>query len=177
MITTYDKDTRESEISTFVRLGNGYQKDIETPYSPVNVQPFIISLRLAHGEFLIEMDENGNFKVNGKVVNTDDDKEDEPKIIDVDAKTKMVDEFVRERYWYYLRGAELIHVESIRTTERIYVVLTYVNIVGTFLVIGSCNADDRVQVNTFVRLGAGAKKATEVKPIEIKPAVIEVSDY
>ena len=159
-----------------MRLGNGYEKDIETPYSPVNVQPFIISLRLAHGEFLIEMDEDGNFKVNGDIINTEEEKED-LKVVDVDVKTKMVDEHVRKTYWYYLLRANLIHVESIRTTERIYVVLTYVNIVGTFLVIGSCNADDVVQVNTFVRLGAGAKQVTEVKPIEIKPAIIEVSEY
>ena len=121
------------------------------------------------------MDENGNFKVNGNVVNTEEEKG--PEIVDIDAKTKVVDEYIRKTYWYYLLRAELIHVESIRTTQRTYVVLTYVNIVGTFLVIGSCDADDNVQVNTFVRLGAGARKAEEVKPIEIRPAIIDVSDH
>ena len=58
-----------------MRLGNGFDKDIETPYSPVNIQPFIISLRLAHGEYLIEMDENGQFRVNGKLIGADGDKE------------------------------------------------------------------------------------------------------
>ena len=42
------------------------------------------------------------------------------------------------------------------TSLRLYIVITYVNIVGTFLVIGSCDADDIIHVNTFVRLGAGA---------------------
>lgn len=67
-----------------------------------------------------------------------------------------MDDHVRKTYWYYLDKARLIHQESILTTLRLYVVLTYVNIVGTFLVIGSCDANDVVQVNTFVRLGAGS---------------------
>ena len=51
--------------------------------------------------------------------------------------------------------------------------LTYVNIVGTFLVIGSCDADDNIQVNTFVRLGAGAADVEEIT-IEMKPALLEL---
>ena len=52
--------------------------------------------------------------------------------------------------------------------------LTYINIVGTFLVIGSCDKNDAVQVNTFVRLGAGSKNPEKMEAIEIKPAVIDV---
>ena len=76
---------------------------------------------------------------------------------------------MRKNYWYYLDKARLIHQESILTTRRLYVVLTYVNIVGTFLVIGSCDENDVVQVNTFVRLGAGS--AEDIRPITIEPAV------
>ena len=65
VIASWTKETQESEVNTFVRLGNGYSEDIETPYSPVDIDPFIISLRLSVGEFLIEMDEDGNFQVTG----------------------------------------------------------------------------------------------------------------
>lgn len=177
-IASWNHDDQTSEINTFVRLGNGYDKDIETPYSPVNIQPFIISLRLAHGEYLIEMDENGDFRINGKLINVDDDEEKLP-IIDIDAKTKVIDEHVRKTYWYYLGGrdpAYLAHHESIRTSKRVYAVLTYINIVGTFLVIGSCDENDNVWVNTFVRLGAGeyTDKIKEIPPTTLKPAVIDI---
>ena len=59
------------------------------------------------------------------------------------------------------------------TSLRVYSVLTYINIVGTFLVIGSCDANDVIQINTFVRLGAGS--AEEIKPIIIAPVVVTLS--
>ena len=80
----------------------------------------------------------------------------EKKHMDVDVKTRAVDEHIRKKYWYYLQKANIIHNEHILTSLRLYIVITYVNIVGTFLVIGSCDADDIIHVNTFVRLGAGA---------------------
>ena len=48
-IASWNKPEEVSEINTFVRLGNGYSKDIETPYSAVSIDPFIIALKLAHG--------------------------------------------------------------------------------------------------------------------------------
>ncbi len=124
------------------------------------------------------MDENGDFRVNGKLIEMDDSEENAITNIDVDAKTKAVDEHLRKTYWYYLGGRDpalLVHAESILTSKRVYVVLTYINIVGTFLVIGSCDENDNVWVNTFVRLGAGhfTKDIKEIPPpISIKPAVI-----
>ena len=41
------------------------------------------------------------------------------------------------------------------------------NVIGTFLVISSCDAKNVVQINTFVRLGAGSKNPTEVQPVVI----------
>ena len=118
------------------------------------------------------MDEDGNFKINGEIFNLDM-KEKEPMTQEqLDAKTAAIDIFVRERYWYYLRGASIVHKESLLTTQRVYSLLTYINIVGTFLVIGSCDANDNIQVNTFVRLGAGS--ADQIKPIVIQPSVVEL---
>lgn len=46
-IASWDKTTRMSEISTFVRLGNGYHKEPKNKVQPFSVEPFIISLRLS----------------------------------------------------------------------------------------------------------------------------------
>ena len=119
------------------------------------------------------MDEDGNFKINGNVVNI---QENEAKTFtqeEIDGKCSEIDTHVREKYWYYLRGAQIIHKESILTTQRVYCLITYINIVGTFLVIGSTNSADVIQVNTFVRLGAGSTEA--VQPIAIQPTVVEVN--
>ena len=76
VIGSWDKASQQAQINTFVRLGNGYSEDIQTPYSPVNIDPFIISLRLKHGEYLIEMDEDGNFRINGELINVDTEEEE-----------------------------------------------------------------------------------------------------
>ena len=76
----------------------------------------------------------------------------------------MVDEYIRKRYWYYLGGGDpavLVHHDHLQTTQRLYFVLTYLNRVGTFFVISSCNDKDQVSVNTFVRLGGGYVKSTK----------------
>lgn len=54
-------------------------------------------------------------------------------------------------------------------------VLTYINVVGTFLVIGSCNDENAIQINTFVRLGAGIANAHKLVPIVVKPILIELA--
>ena len=76
----------------------------------------------------------------------------------VNAKIACVDSYLKENYWYFLRGAALIFTENITTTKRVYSVLTYINITGTYVVIGSCDVNDKVHINTFVRVGKGAAK-------------------
>ena len=83
-----------------------------------------------------------------------------------------MDNFTRTTYWYYLQDATLVHTESIVTTQRFYCLATYVNIVGTFLVIGSSDAQDVSQVNTFVRLGAGSTGT--ITAIAIQPTVVKI---
>ena len=119
------------------------------------------------------MDEDGNFRVNGELINVDTEDQEALTQAELDAKTAAIDAFVRERYWYYLRGATIVHTETLLTTQRVYSLITYINIVGTFLVIGSCDADDNIQVNTFVRLGAGSTEA--IRPIVIQPSVVEIN--
>ena len=119
------------------------------------------------------MDEDGNFRVNGELINVDGEEGEAITQEELDAKTAAIDAYVREKYWYYLRGAQIIHTESILTTQRVYSLITYINIVGTFLVIGSCDANDVIQINTFVRLGAGSTEP--VRAITIQPTVVEVN--
>lgn len=174
-IASWYKSTQTSEINTFVRLGNGYSKDVENIYSPVDIDPFVISLRLSEGELLLELTEDGQFKISGPGV-LDINKEGTATTVTqelIDAKIKCTDKYVRDTYWYYLRDAKLVNSESIATTQRIYAVLTYINIVGTFLVIGSCNSEEIVQINTFVRLGAGS--TGEIRPIKIEPTVVSLA--
>ena len=84
-----------------------------------------------------------------------------------------------------MRGADLLHASHTPTNERYYCVMVYVNIVGTFLVIGNWELEtERVGVNTFVRLGNGFAPESEAlygpvnyKPIRIEPAVLEMENF
>ena len=84
----------------------------------------------------------------------------------------MSDEVLRKQYWYYLNGAELISKTAIALPQRTYAVLTYMNIVGTFLVISSCKGE-QVTANTFVRLGKGS--ATSSPTIVLAPVVLAIN--
>ena len=64
----------------------------------------------------------------------------------------------------------MISMEGLTTNLRVYALLTYINIVGTFLVITSCS-EEIVKANTFVRLGAGTTTAR--REIVIDPIVLE----
>ena len=79
---------------------------------------------------------------------TIDKKEEEDRCL------KQSDIYLKRTYWYYLRGAPIISQRRVVTKEREYQILTYVNIVGTFLVVASCKGDE-ITANTFVRLGRG----------------------
>lgn len=89
-------------------------------------------------------------------------------------KTYLIDTFLKKKYWFYLRDAINVHEGSILTSERVYTVFTYVNIVGTFLAIGSCDNENKITINTFVRLGTGAASTKKIEPIELAPVLIEL---
>lgn len=151
---------------------------MKTRYGPVKIEPFIISLRLNQGEYLIEVDEKGDFTVNGELFEVDE-KEEIPEV-NINEHIACADKFIRSRYWYYLAGRDpalLLHAEPIATNKRTYVVMNYVNIVGHFLVISSCNEKSTSIVHTFVRLGNGymASEIEEVQPVELRPSVEEIN--
>ena len=172
-ITSWYHETQSSELNTFVRLGNGKDENFNTLYEPVDIQPFVISLRLKNGENLIEINENGEIECREDGYCPSDPVVDENNggMIITDEQCAKIDDHVREHFWYYLDRAVIIATDSIPTDQRVYGVFTYVNILGTFLVIGSCDLEDNIQVNTFVRLGAGAKDPSQIKPIELRPDI------
>lgn len=79
------------------------------------------------------------------------------------------DSYLRKTYWYYLNGAALLNKTTLPTSKRVYALLTYSNIVGTFLVITSCE-EEVVKANTFVRLGAGS---TNAKSVILEPSILQ----
>jgi len=55
-----------------------------------------------------------------------------------------------------LRNANAVHSSHTPTSQRYFCVNVYVNIVGTFLVIGNWDLEGKASgINTFVRLGDG----------------------
>lgn len=172
-IGSWDHDTQISEVNTFVRLGNGDDANINTPYEAVSIDPFVISLRMKHGETLIEIDENGNVICFEGLFN---EFCPDPTAIDGGSngadlgdfsqeKVEALDQYIRDNYWQYVDGAKLINFDTIPTTLRLYAVFTYINIVGTFLVIASCDFDDVIQINTFVRIGGGQRNLDNIEAI------------
>ena len=61
-----DKKSKNTEISTFVRLGDGYAAGSEAHYSPVKIDPYFITLPLKEGEYMIIVNEDGSVKMIGK---------------------------------------------------------------------------------------------------------------
>ena len=165
-IVSWEKETKESEIATMVRLGNGYSSNIRTNYDPFDVDPFILSLKIGDDEKFIQLDEFGNLRVNGQVANALVEEEDYASQRDI--CFEKADNFLRKTYWYYLRGADLVNKETIITDKKDYFVMTYVNVVGTFLIITECNGEQVIKANTFVRLAGGGKPSAQLIPRDRK---------
>lgn len=100
-------------------------------------------------------------------------------------KCGFVNTFVSEKYWYYLRDAKVIHASHTPTSQRYYCVFAYVNIVGSFLVIGNYElATAQSGINTFVRLGNGYDANSEalygpadIPEVKLSPAVLEMTNF
>jgi hypothetical protein len=182
VITTWDKVDQTTQVNTFVRLGNGYGAGSEALYEPVKVDPLVLSLQLGEGEFIVTINDDGTISVVGKAdsgeANTDIEKE-------MEIKCGFTNTFITEKYWYFLRGAKVLHASHTPTSQRYYCVFVYVNIVGTFLVIGNYELESASSgINTFVRLGNGYDPSSEalygpVDPpaVKLSPAVLEMKNF
>ena len=169
VITTWEKAGQTTQVNTFVRLGNGYAAGSGALYDPVKVDPLVLSLQLGEGEFIVTINEDGTITVigDGSQGNQQPSTTDIEK--DMNEKCGFVNTFVTEKYWYYLRGAKVIHASHTPTSQRYYCVNVYVNIVGTFLVIGNYELGSAQSgINTFVRLGNGYEVDSQSNSAEIQ---------
>lgn len=90
----------------------------------------------------------------------------------------QVDSLLRSEYWYYLRNANILYEASIDSPAHFLYFTIYRNIVGTFLVITTwTKADQRTQINTFVRLGNGFEEGSGANydPVNIDPFVVTLA--
>lgn len=58
-------------MNTLVRLGNGYEKGSGANYSPVDLKALRLKYLLGDGEYLIDIDNDGDVAVNGKILSND----------------------------------------------------------------------------------------------------------
>jgi hypothetical protein len=187
VITTWDKADQTTQVNTFVRLGNGYGAGSEALYDPVKVDPLVLSLQLGEGEFIVTINEDGTITVIGDANEEETDLVPELTDIEKDMEEKcgFTNTFITDRYWYYLRGAKVLHASHTPTSQRYYCVFVYVNIVGTFLVIGNYELEGASSsINTFVRLGNGYDPSSEalygpvdIPAVKLSPAVLEMKNF
>lgn len=141
-ITTWKNQSSEFTVNTLVRLGNGYAKNSNANYKPVhlNIQHFRYSL--GSGQYLIDVSDCGDVKLNGKELsdNLKDNIKKERHYEDEDFLVKKCERFsnyVKEKFWYYLKNANVVYSSVGSANDRNYCLVTYLNIAGTFFVIGS----------------------------------------
>jgi hypothetical protein len=60
------------------------------------------------------------------------------------------------------------------TNERTYFMLTYTNIVGTFLAIVSINQNGQIVLNNLVKLAEGVRTSDPVENLDPIPFFIEI---
>jgi hypothetical protein len=161
-ITTWKNQSSTFDVNTLVRLGNGFAKNSNVNYKPVNLQISHFRYNLGQGQYLIDVSDCGDVDLNGHQLSDNlqdnlkkekhfDESEDE-----LIAKCKAFSEFTVKKFWYYLLDAHVAYSSVGTVSEKNYCLVTYVNIAGTFFVIGNEETKSKAyEVNTFVRLGNG----------------------
>ena len=96
------------------------------------------------------MNEEGSFIIKGLTLEITAEKTD---LSTIKGQTMFVDDYLRKRYWFYIKGAELIDPQAVKTNMRTYFLFTYFHENAFYLVISSLGKQDKIVVNTFVRLG------------------------
>ena len=87
-----------------------------------------------------------------------------------------VDQYIRDKYWYYLPDAQLCYIAHIRYKGGFLFIHQYRNYIGTFMAISKFIIPFRkIKVVTFVRLGDGVQTSFhKFEPIEVKPFAISM---
>jgi hypothetical protein len=101
------------------------------------------------------------------------------------AKCNQVSDWIKNKYWYYLRDAQTIFSSHTPTTKRYFCLNIYANVVGTFLFIGNWElATGNIGVNNLVRLGDGnipdgnvTLSMSNYNGVTLKPQVLEMQGF
>ena len=118
-------------VNTFVRLGDGSEDNAHID-APIQVKPFVISLDLGYGEYLVPhkpTDTHFNFTESWASshwftgYHYGQEAEVRRRCSDVEA-------YVRKQYWYYLPDAVTLDVSRSNAKEQCYCVFHFVNRVG-----------------------------------------------
>lgn len=180
-ITTWKNQSSTFDVNTLVRLGNGFAKNSNANYKPVNLRLSRFRYSLGPGQYLIDINDCGDIKLNGKELSNDLDenmgrhKHRDGLLVD---KCHGFSEFTRKKFWYYLQDANVVYSSVGSSNDRNYCLITYVNVAGTFFVIGSeAHKDKSCQVNTFVRLGNGCEGEDEYEPVVIQKVTLPLASY
>ena len=185
-ITSWKNQSDSFDVNTLVRLGNGYAKNSGANYKPVNLRLARFRYSLGPGQYLIDINDGGDVKLNGKVLSDDLAKNIGKGKRGKDSDELLVkrchefSEFTRKKFWYYLKGARVVYSSVGSTAERDYCLVTYVNVAGTFFAIGSDVKKTRVcEVNTFVRVGGGYEDDCdrECEPIPFEKCTLPLENY
>ena len=186
VISTWTKASAQTQVNTFVRLGNGFAENSGQKYDPVDIDPFIVTLSLKPDEYMVVVNEDGSITVTGNMDRynaamglTQEGGVSEFDIVaDMEEKCAAVDKLNREKYWYYLDKAEKVSQNNIPTTAQYYCVFVYVNVVGTFLSISHWDLESKQGgINTLVRLGNGKAEGANYGPVDLTPAILELTDF
>ena len=146
-----------------VRLGNGDGNQYGANYNPVKVEPLKLRYSLGPNEVVIEVNDCGDIMINGETLVDGGEEGNGNSNLDglLVEECREFSAFAREKFWYYLRDAKVVYSSVGITSFRNYCLVTYLNIVGTFFVIGSRNENTNENVvNTFVRLGNGYQEGS-----------------
>jgi hypothetical protein len=185
-ITTWQNQSSTFDVNTLVRLGNGYAPNSNANYKPVNLQISHFRYSLGAGQYLIDVSDCGDISLNGKELsnNLDDNLGNHHHFNETDsqllAKCKEFSEFTQKKFWYYLENAHVVYSSVGSTAERDYCLITYVNVVGTFFVIGSDESKTHnCEVNTFVRLGNGYEEdsGANYSPVNFQKITLPLTSY
>ena len=162
---------RYSEVNTVVRLGSGWSIELPKDQDLMNVDPRLLIAGSEQWAVNIEYDELGNLVLS-----------DAPELsllaqvnstfsISSDDCSAQADEYIRENYDHYIRGAVLLSQKTLDSHASIYQTFTYASESGTYFVIARCSGSG-AKVSTFVRLSSGSVAGGE-SSISLSPEIIQ----
>lgn len=189
-ITTWKNQSSVFTVNTLVRLGNGKARHSNPNYKPVNIRVNRFRYSLGEKQYLVDVSDCGKncgkVKLNGHELSDNlkqnihhEDYENDQDALLID-RCKVFSDYTRERFWYYLQNAHVVYSSVGSTTERNYCLVTYINIAGTFFVIGNEKIQTKAcTVNTFVRIdeGCSGNDADDFKPLIDEPVSLPLKEY